>query len=77
MTGIPRIPRALRPRATDSDLKMDVKDLLGRMVEEDRKDGFIPFMVVGTAGTTAAGVIDPWAELGQFSCKESGVWFHV
>ena len=73
MTGIGR--RALRPVATDSDLKMDVKDLR-RMVEEDRKDGFIPFMVVGTAGTTAAGVIDPLPELGQF-CKEAGVWFHV
>jgi aromatic-L-amino-acid/L-tryptophan decarboxylase len=73
MTGIGR--RALRPVATDSDLKMDVKELR-RMVEEDRKDGFIPFMVVGTAGTTAAGVIDPLPELGQF-CKEAGVWFHV
>ena len=35
--------------ATDSDLKMDVSDLQ-RQVAEDRKNGFAPFMVIGTAG---------------------------
>jgi aromatic-L-amino-acid decarboxylase len=73
MTGIGR--RSLRLVATDSDLKMDLEDLKGR-VTEDRKNGFHPFMVVGTAGTTAAGVIDPLPEISRF-CKEAGLWFHV
>jgi glutamate/tyrosine decarboxylase-like PLP-dependent enzyme len=50
-------------------------DLAGR-IEEDRRNGFAPFMVVGTAGTTAAGAIDPLPEIGGF-CKTQGLWFHV
>jgi glutamate/tyrosine decarboxylase-like PLP-dependent enzyme len=73
MTGLGR--RSLRTVPTDSNLKMNVGELR-HLVEEDRKNGFAPFMVVGTAGTTAAGVIDPLPELGQF-CREAGLWFHV
>ena len=73
MTGLGR--RALRTVATDCDLKLDLGDL-ERHVTEDRKNGFAPFMVVGAAGTTAAGVIDPLPELGRF-CREAGLWFHV
>ena len=73
MTGLGR--RALRIVATDRGMKMNPADLR-RLVAEDRKNGFAPFMVVGTAGTTAAGVIDPLPEVGQF-CRETGLWFHV
>jgi glutamate/tyrosine decarboxylase-like PLP-dependent enzyme len=73
MTGLGR--RALRTIPTDSCLKMDLSELKKR-VAEDRNDGFLPFLVVGTGGTTAAGVIDPLPELGKF-CREEGLWFHV
>jgi glutamate/tyrosine decarboxylase-like PLP-dependent enzyme len=73
MTGLGR--RALRTVATDRHLKMDLEDLT-RQVVEDRKKGLAPFMVVGTAGTTGAGVIDPLPELGRF-CQAEGLWFHV
>jgi len=73
MTGLGR--RALRRVATDRDLKMDVADLANR-VAEDRKAGFAPFMVVSTAGTTAAGAIDPLPELARF-CRSEDLWFHV
>jgi len=73
MTGIGR--RALRRVATKPDLKMDVADL-ARRVAEDRKDGFAPFMVVGTVGTTATGVIDPLPDLARF-CRSEDLWFHV
>ena len=73
MTGLGR--RSLRLIATDSGLRMDVADLK-RRVAEDRRDGLLPFMVVGTAGTTAAGAIDPLPEIGRFS-QEAGLWFHI
>jgi len=73
MTGMGRW--ALRTIATDRDLKMDVVDL-ARRVAEDRRDGHMPLMVVGTAGTTAAGAIDPLPELGRF-CRTQQLWFHV
>jgi aromatic-L-amino-acid decarboxylase len=73
MTGLGR--RALRTITTDSNLKMNLDDLRKR-VAEDRNNGFLPFLVVGTGGTTAAGVIDPLPELGRF-CREEGLWFHV
>jgi aromatic-L-amino-acid decarboxylase len=73
MTGLGR--RALRTIATDSHLKMNLDELRKR-VAEDRNNGFLPFIVVGTGGTTAAGVIDPLPELGRF-CREEGLWFHV
>jgi aromatic-L-amino-acid decarboxylase len=73
MTGLGR--RALRIVATDRDMKMDPADLR-RLVAEDRENGFAPFMAVATAGTTAAGVIDPLPEVGQV-CREAGLWFHV
>jgi glutamate/tyrosine decarboxylase-like PLP-dependent enzyme len=73
MVGLGR--RSLRIIATDRDLKMDVNDLK-RRAAEDRNNGFLPFMVIGTGGTTAAGVIDPLLEIGRF-CQEARLWFHA
>jgi aromatic-L-amino-acid decarboxylase len=73
MTGLGR--RAIRTVSTDRHMKMDLGDL-ARQVAADRQREFAPFMVVGTAGTTAAGVIDPLPELARF-CRSEGLWFHV
>jgi len=73
MTGLGR--RALRIVATGPDLKMDVKDL-ARRVAEDRRNGLLPFMVIGTGGTTAAGVIDSLADIARVARKQ-GLWFHA
>jgi glutamate/tyrosine decarboxylase-like PLP-dependent enzyme len=73
MAGLGR--RNLRIVATDSNLKMNVVSLANRMTE-DRKNGLLPFMVIGTAGTTAAGIIDPLAEIAQI-CNSQDLWFHA
>jgi len=73
MTGLGR--RALRTIATDRDLRMDLEDL-SRRVATDRRDGFAPVMVIGTAGTTGAGAIDPLLDLARF-CRSERLWFHV
>ena len=67
--------RNLRVIGTDNGLKMDVEELKTR-VAEDRVNGLLPFMVIGSAGTTAAGVIDPLAEIGSF-CNAAKIWFHA
>lgn len=73
LTGIGR--RAVRSVKTDRRLKLDLNSLR-RQVREDREAGWAPFMVVGTAGTTASGVIDPLPDIAQF-CREEGLWFHA
>ncbi len=73
MTGVGR--NAIRTVATNEQLQMDLKDL-ARQVASDRRAGFRPLMVVGTAGTTGAGVIDPLSELARY-CRSEDMWFHV
>lgn len=67
--------QALRYVPTDSDLRMDIGQLRN-MIAADRSAGFSPFFVSATAGTTAAGIIDPLG-LVQQVCAAEGVWFHV
>jgi len=66
---------ALRTVTTGSDLKMNLSELVSK-IRDDRNSGFAPFMVIGTAGTTAAGVIDPLRELARF-CRDKQLWFHI
>jgi len=67
--------QALRMIPARSDLKMDL-EALGRQVKRDIDQGALPFLVVGTAGTTNAGVIDPLPELAEFAAAH-GLWYHV
>jgi glutamate/tyrosine decarboxylase-like PLP-dependent enzyme len=73
MAGLGR--KSLRVVPAGPDLKMDLCALADEIVQ-DRKNGFSPLMVIGTAGTTAAGVIDALPELAQL-CRDEGMWFHV
>ena len=73
LTGLGR--KSLRVIPAGPDLKMDLH-VLAQTIHQDRKDGFAPLMVVGTAGTTAAGVIDSLPELAQL-CRDEAMWFHV
>lgn len=66
---------AVRRVKTDHTLCMDAQDLR-RQFRRDSSAGGKPFMVVGTAGTTASGAFDPLISLAEFS-QETGVWFHV
>ncbi|MBN2467223.1 MAG: hypothetical protein JXD19_03635 [Deltaproteobacteria bacterium] len=59
----------------DSRCRMRV-DLLKETVFRDRRDGFTPFCVVGSAGTVTTGAIDPLDDLADF-CGEERLWLHV
>ncbi len=51
-------------------------DLLKEAVLRDRREGFSPFCVVGSAGTVTTGAIDPLDELADF-CGEEDLWLHI
>ncbi len=60
---------------TDDQLQMDTEALTSRL-ERDRRERFAPFMLVATAGTTNAGVIDPLRRLADIADREK-LWYHV
>jgi glutamate/tyrosine decarboxylase-like PLP-dependent enzyme len=72
-TGIGRNGVRIIPATTT--LQMDV-DALRATVRRDVAAGDRPFMVVGTAGTTTAGVIDPLRQIAEL-CREHALWYHV
>ena len=45
-------------------------------IAADRADGFVPALLVGSAGTVNTGAIDPLAELAEVAAEER-IWFHV
>ena len=72
-TGIGR--SALRVVPVDEYLQLDVGVLRG-LLHEDRAAGRMPFLVVATAGTTSAGVVDPLKPLVAI-CRAQSMWLHV
>jgi glutamate/tyrosine decarboxylase-like PLP-dependent enzyme len=66
---------ALRTVPVTGELQMDSARLRG-MIEQDRGLGYEPFLVVGTAGTTSAGVVDPLVAIGDVA-RANRLWFHV
>ena len=66
---------AIRWIATDDEQRMDAS-ALRRQIEEDRRLGHQPFLVVGTAGSVSTGVVDPLPEIAGI-CREHELWFHV
>ncbi len=66
---------ALRVVPTDNNLRLDIARLT-QLITDDQAAGWEPFMVVGTAGITATGTIDPLPQLANF-CRDHQLWFHV
>lgn len=66
---------ALRTVPVTDELQMD-SDALRRMIEEDRGLGYEPFLIIGTAGTTGAGVVDPLVAISEVA-RANRLWFHV
>jgi glutamate/tyrosine decarboxylase-like PLP-dependent enzyme len=49
---------------------------LARLIERDRAESRLPFMVVATLGTTNAGLIDPVARIAEVAAREN-LWLHA
>jgi len=67
--------RSVRKLPTDDEFRMDVAALV-RAIEEDRRQGIVPFCVVATVGTTSTTSVDPVPEIGAV-CRRHGLWLHV
>jgi aromatic-L-amino-acid decarboxylase len=67
--------RGLRKIPTDAEFRMDAK-ALAAAIEEDKANGFVPFCVVATVGTTSTSSIDPIAEIVPIGEKHA-MWLHV
>src|SRR6266404_221056 len=64
-------------RKIDTDDRFHIRvDLLRAQIGEDRSNGRIPCCIVGMAGATSTGVIDPLPELAAIA-RENDCWFHV
>jgi glutamate/tyrosine decarboxylase-like PLP-dependent enzyme len=66
---------ALRLVDTDGRGRMDPK-ALKRAIALDRANGAVPVMVVATAGTTGAGMIDPLHACADIAQQER-LWYHI
>jgi len=66
---------ALHEITVDDSLRMDPEVLASR-IAQDRSQGFAPFMVAATAGTTSAGAIDPLPAIAEVAAQEK-LWLHV
>ena len=73
IAGIPR--NNVRSLATDEGFRLRIDDLQ-RQLAADRRAGLVPFMIIGSAGTTNTGAVDPLTETADL-CEAERLWMHV
>jgi aromatic-L-amino-acid decarboxylase len=73
MAGIGRSAARFVP--TDGTGRMSAS-ALDALLAADRAAGCVPVMIVATAGTTNAGMIDPLVACGKIA-RANGLWYHV
>jgi aromatic-L-amino-acid decarboxylase len=66
--GVRKIP-------VDAEFRMK-PDQLAAAIEEDKKNGWLPFAVVATVGTTSSTSIDPVPAIADI-CQREKLWLHV
>ncbi|MHB8581324.1 MAG: pyridoxal phosphate-dependent decarboxylase family protein [Ignavibacteriaceae bacterium] len=59
----------------NSNFRMD-STLLELTINEDKRKGLKPWLIIASAGTTDVGAIDPLSEIGIISEKHN-MWFHI
>ena len=67
--------RGLRKIPTDNQFRMDAR-ALAEAINEDKRNGYLPFCIVATVGTTSTSSIDPVPELVPIG-EEHAMWLHV
>jgi glutamate/tyrosine decarboxylase-like PLP-dependent enzyme len=67
--------KALRKIGINKDYSINIQSL-EEQISKDKKDGYIPICIIGTAGTVNTGAIDDLEQLSEI-CKRENLWFHV
>lgn len=65
----------IRVIPTNLEFKFSINKLKNA-IARDRLAGLKPFCVIGTAGTTNTGTVDPLSEISAI-CKKEDIWFHI
>lgn len=65
----------IRILRSDEQFRMDML-ALQRALDDDRRVGRRPIMVIASAGTTNTGAVDPLTDLADL-CKAEGLWLHI
>ena len=65
----------VRKISSDAEFKMSAQ-ALAAAIEEDRKNGWLPFAVIATVGTTSTTSIDPVPAIADI-CQRENIWLHV
>jgi aromatic-L-amino-acid decarboxylase len=64
-------------RKIETNERFEMKpEVLQKAIEDDRKNGFLPFCVVATVGTTSTTSIDPVDKIADI-CNKEKIWLHV
>lgn len=66
---------SVRKIRVNANYEMEVEEL-EQQIQQDIREGLLPFAVVGTSGTVNTGAIDPMEDLLAVS-RKYGLWFHV
>src|SRR5205814_1763824 len=67
--------KSLRKIPVDDQFRMDPQ-ALADAIDEDKRNGILPFCVVATVGTTSTSSIDPVPAIVEI-CEQHGLWLHV
>ena len=67
--------RGMRKIPTDSEFRMNAK-ALAEAINEDKRNGYLPFCIVATVGTTSTSSIEPVREIIPIG-EEHAMWLHV
>ena len=65
----------LREIDVDDRFRMNSQQLKAQ-INTDQKDGLQPFLLIGSAGTTDTGAIDPLNEMAKI-CEVNNLWYHI
>ncbi len=66
---------AVRTVSINEKYQINIEELI-KQIESDVEEGYLPFCIVGNAGTVNTGAIDPLAELAGVA-KKYKLWFHI